>query len=459
MDSPSKNRRTLTAYNAAMTGQPTRPEQQHRDAARGVLNKSVVTLAIQPLNQALTLTGRKAYNVMLHIAQNQQRSPDGLFKAPISAILHGYGSTTKLSDRLQTYIEQMVQTTVVWRPLSTGENETLLLEGIEPAAVEPSEEVRTFALLAEARISKEQGMYWVRWSYPPSIQESLLAPQRWARIELASVARLPSYAALALYEICARYKDNPSSLTSRHPPDFWVDVLRDGRGARREYRKFKSEILMRAIREINAETEIMVELIEHRLRGRLETVQFKVKRQRDPNRVPTAADVTLVMRASTHGIREAQVDDLQRRHGRGALEAALDAYERLTAAGQPAPPASEYVGAILAQKKMEPRPSQRSGPARADPADGQLVEEGRWLAERMAQMKAEFDRLPEADKRSWLEAARPQILSAASTTAMTRRRLAEGDWRSPLVYLGVVRAYAEATYGPNWDRPTSTVEG
>lgn len=78
---------------------------------------------------------------------------------------------------------------------------------------------------------------------------------------------------------------------------------------------------------------------------------------------------------------------------------------------------------------------------------------------RHVRLAVHFTPPPGDGKRSWLEAARPQILSGASTTAMIRRRLAEGDWRSPLVYLGVVRAYAETTYGPTWDRPNSTVEG
>ena len=108
------------------------------------------------------------------------------------------------------------------------------------------------------------GEAWVTWYYPPSIKEQLLSPERWAQIELKSIARLSTYTGVALYEICARYKDSPGGLTSKHDPDFWTRVLREGGGSKpREFRKFKNELLMPAIAQINEVTEIFIEPIEH----------------------------------------------------------------------------------------------------------------------------------------------------------------------------------------------------
>ena len=64
-------------------------------------------LAIEPLTIAFTTTGRKAYDVMLWLAQRSPSAPDGGYSSPVSAILKGYGSTTKASERVQRYIEQM----------------------------------------------------------------------------------------------------------------------------------------------------------------------------------------------------------------------------------------------------------------------------------------------------------------------------------------------------------------
>ena len=95
------------------------------------------------------------------------------------------------------------------------------------------------------------------------------------------LAKLGSYTAVALYEICARYRDNPSGVTSRKPVAWWVDALSNGPGPeRREWRKFKNERVKEAVAEINAETDLEIELIEHK-QGRVITeVQFAVRKKR-----------------------------------------------------------------------------------------------------------------------------------------------------------------------------------
>jgi hypothetical protein len=309
------------------------PQTLHQPAASsavGTLSKSVFALAIEPLTMALTVTGRKAYDVMLWIAQRGPAAADGGYTSPVSAILRGYGSTTKASERVQRYIEQMVQTTVVWRPLAASEQGNMLLEGFEAAAPEKiSDEARTFPLLAEARLYIRGGEAWVTWYYPPSIKEQLISPERWAQIELNSIARLSTYTAVALYEICARYKDSPGGLTSRHEPEFWTRVLREGGGIKpREFRKFKNELLMPAVAEINEETEIEVELIEHREQSTLQAVQFKVARKaKEKAKIPDAADVTLVMRAAKLGVRESDLDALVAKYGALKVTEGLDAME------------------------------------------------------------------------------------------------------------------------------------
>ena len=73
---------------------------------------------------------------------------------------------------------------------------------------------------------------------------------------------------------------------------------------------------MPAVAEINEEAEIEVELIEHREQSTLHAVQFKVARKaREKAKIPDAADVTLVMRASKLGVREVDLDVLTAKYG------------------------------------------------------------------------------------------------------------------------------------------------
>ena len=90
-------------------------------ATPATLNKPVVALAIVPLNRSLTVTARKAYNVMLHIAQREGDTGDAGFSAPLNAILRGFGSGNNIATDAKRYIDQMMSTKIEWRPLSEGE--------------------------------------------------------------------------------------------------------------------------------------------------------------------------------------------------------------------------------------------------------------------------------------------------------------------------------------------------
>jgi hypothetical protein len=383
----------------------------------------------------------------------------------VSAILRGYGSTTKASERVQRYIEQMVQTTVVWRPLAASEQGNLLLDGFEAGAAEKvTDEARTFPLLAEARLYIRSGEAWVTWYYPPSIKEQLVSPERWAQIELNSIARLSTYTAVALYEICARYKDSPGGLTSRHEPEFWTRVLREGGGIKpREFRKFKNELLMPAVAEINQETEIEVELIEHREQSTLQAVQFKVARKaREEPKIPDAADVTLVMRAAKLGVREVDLDALTAKYGALKVTEGLDAMEAYISDTNAAKIMNRggYLKAVLANRfpeggvpgplsPTEVRPATKVDPGREQQ---ELVEA--WKANRHKQIRAEFSALPDDEKAKWIDQATPTIRQWSVMTPALRKRVADRDWESPLISRVVLDVYASTRHGAGWKEPS-----
>jgi hypothetical protein len=437
----------------------------------GTLSKSVVVLAIEPLNMALSITGRKAYNVMLWLAQRGKRDAEGFYSSPVSEILRGYGSTTNASKRVQGYIQQMMGTTIVWRPLAAGDEtlvtrtpETMPLDGIDPAA-RVTNETRTFPLLAEARIFQRGGEAWVRWFYPPTVQEQLVSPERWAQLELASIATLSTYTAVALYEICARYKDVPGGLTTRKPPEFWSSVLREGGGAKpREWRKFKNELLMPAIGDINEKTEITLELREHRERGIVTDVQFAVARKATlAQQAPDPADVTLVMRASALGVREEDLDALITKYGPLKVVEGLDAIDGQLADNKLVHNRPAYLRRILANRFPEGQgeggvgdlsPAERAIGAPAGRQRALEQQHEAWKAERIREIQAEFERLEAAQQDRWISEAADRLLSANPSPGV-RKRLAERDWQSPLIRMAVLTTYASARYGSAWLDPVS----
>jgi hypothetical protein len=509
------------------------PRKRKDTATPATLNKPVVALAIVPLNRSLTVTARKAYNVMLHIAQREGDTGDAGFSAPLNAILRGFGSGNNIATDAKRYIDQMMSTKIEWRPLSEGEQWLLPLD--EPAAPPagsavasgssaaaprldgPTDELRSFHMLSEVRLYKRAGENWVTWFYPPTIKEQMLGPHRWARLELEVIARLSTYTAVALYEICARYRDNPGGVTSRHPWDWWVQVLRGSEGSKqREWRKFKNEFVNPAIREINAVSDIEVELAEYKQGRAIADVQFAVRKkpaQAMPNK-PEPPDVTSLLRAARLGVRETDAEALVERFGEGPMTAALDAMERFVEAnaGKPIVNKAAYLKAILVsqdkERRADDRPSplpaapeadraaaQRSGPAlpsagsqdRGPQPVRQVLEQlattaaapGRALADGGAgstgaepagstprltteadeqqarvlqQVRRRFELLPPAEQSAWVARLAAHAAGSGSATPNVMRRLQAGQWQSPLVTAMLMRYYAEQTLGSGWAR-------
>lgn len=490
-------------------------------AAPATLNKPVVALAIVPLNRSLTVTARKAYNVMLHIAQREGDTGEAGFSAPLNAILRGFGSGNNISTDAKRYIDQMMSTKIEWRPLSEGEQWLLPLE--EPAAAGnnpglpagpvppnpprldgPTDELRSFNMLSEVRLYKRAGENWVTWFYPPTIKEQMLGPNRWARLELEVIARLSTYTSVALYEICARYRDNPGGVTSRHAWDWWVQVLKGSEGSKqREWRKFKNEFVNPAIKEINEVSDIEVDLVEYKQGRAIADVQFAVRKKSAsvmPNK-PEPPDVTNLLRAARLGVREADAESLIHRHGEEAVSAALGAMERYMQAnaGKPIVNKAAYLKAILASLEKErpagepaprlsapaqpsagtspwptgapdtgPRPVGRlieglhdglhagqrdAGPARPETTPGAprlTTEANEHQARVLAQVRKVFEALDPAQQASWVRRLAQHAAGSGSATPNVMRRLHAGQWQSPLVTAMLMRYYAEQTYGPEW---------
>ncbi|MBT9596672.1 MAG: RepB family plasmid replication initiator protein [Vitreoscilla sp.] len=435
-----------------------------RDLPSTTLNKPVAALAIVPLNKSLTVTARKAYNVMLHIAQREGDTGDSGFSAPLNAILRGFGVGNNISTDAKRYIDQMASTKIEWRPLSHGEQwqvnragqgtQQAVLPELEPEL--PEDELRIFHMLAEVRLYKKGGENWVTWFYPPTIKEQILGPHRWARLELEVIARLSTYTSVALYEICARYRDNPGGVTSRHPWQWWIPVLRGSEGSKqREWRKFKNEFVNPAIREINEVSDIEIELIEFKQGRAVSDVQFTV-RKKPANALlkrPEPPDITNLLHAARLGIRDADAQALIDRHGEAAMAAGLAAMERYLggATAKPIMNKAAYLKTILAGQPLtplEPAPAQASTPMASTPR--LTTDDDERQARALAAVRPEFEALGPAQQAEWVQRMRAHLVGRGGISPAIIRRLDAGQWQSPLVVAMMMRFYAEQTFGPNW---------
>lgn len=269
------------------------------------LRKAVEAIAIQPKSGKITLLTRKLFNVLLAVAQQADESGD-TYRALLSDIVANSAFDSNDTALVKEHLRRMVSVQVEW---STG-----------TSSQKPGRKWGISTLIADAEILEDPSTrrVWVEFSFAPKIKKKLLDPVQYARLSLQFQSQLRSSAGLALYEICVRYLTNPSHLTMRETWEWWRPILSGtpdteaGDEAKREYKYFKRDYLRPAIAEVNAVTNICVELVEHREGRRVAEIQFRVTERKQPmlalDEHPNVFDSTLVDRMVKIGIplKEAQ---------------------------------------------------------------------------------------------------------------------------------------------------------
>jgi hypothetical protein len=414
-------------------------------------------IVMVPRSARVTLTARRIYTVLLHVSQTRMLAMPGMpqadfmFEAPLISILRTTGSDGTDRTAAKRYLSEMRSLEVDWESTAPG-------DGVK---------WRGFSMLSEVALEVRRGETWVSWSFPPSIMSALRDPQRWARIDLDVLTRLSTYAAIALYEICVRYRDNPGGVTSRKPVGWWTDALSNMPGGdRREWRKFKNERVKEAVEEINRETDLEIELIEHRQARVVIEVQFAVrKRSRHalPHLHEQPVDAGLRLRGKTLGIREAKIESLIGEFGEERVHEKIELLERRAANDKlcDIENAYSYLRSLLrdddgtgrrrAAAASAPAPVPALPPG-SPPASAQVREEG-GAGDRIRAMKREVEQLDPAQLQVWVERALQDLAAKGLLTAVISRRAAQGDVLHGLLGSVVVQVYATATHGPSWNAP------
>ena len=440
-----------------------------------LLRKPVNTLAIVPKSHKITSLGRKSYNVLLHEAQAQGLDK-AVFQAPLERIIRGIDFDSNDQALIKQHLRAMVSTTVEWQSPTTGEGASWNVSG----------------LLAHARLSKVRGQVWVEWSYAVNLKQELLEPTVFARLSLEILSQLRSHAGIALYEICSRYKD--IGRTSRQAWSWWRPVLsgrpETDKTARLEYRIFKRDTLKPAVAEVNAVTDLEIELVEHKAGRFIDELQFLIRRKPQAMlalRVPSEpVDLSLIARAQALGVDDARAEELADAHGSDALRQGLDALQRRVANAFPEPLRDPYrylkalmpggveragQGAATVLLAQEPEPlgtlapsatrapstagSLRSAGAVAGPAEQrrQSLWAAAWLRRRHEQVSADIARLP-ADEQARLCDLLADDMAARQVHPSIRKRLQASGWQHPMVLHDMLRFYARGAIGEHWDQPT-----
>jgi hypothetical protein len=421
-----------------------------------VLKKAVNTLAIIPKSSRITTLGRKSYNVLLYQAQEQGLEKE-VFRAPLDAVVKGLDFDSHDLALIKKHLRAMVSTTVEWQSPTTGEGSNWNVSG----------------LLAHARLSKERGQVWVEWSYAVNLKQELLEPTVFARLRLEVISQLRSHAGVALYEICTRYKD--IGRTARQAWRWWYPVLSGNppseKSERLEYRIFKRDTLKPAIAEVNAITDIDVELVEHKEGRFISEIQFRIAPKRQAslglglNRPPQPVDMALIARARQLGVGDEAAEAMAAAHGDDAFRSGLDSLERRRASTFPEPlrDATRYLRALMPAEASRAQARAAEQEAAAQPAaveaagrEQQDKRSARWLAEwtrrQHEKCAADIEALSPERQQELVQGLLQALHDRQAHPSITKR-LATSGWQHPMVRHEMLRYFGSATYGEGWDKP------
>lgn len=428
-----------------------------------LLLKHVNAVALMPVvgGRRISSLGRKLFNVLLHRAQDTGEQDE--YEARLHEVVGDAAYNSNDTTAIKKTLKELLTTLVEWQSATDGEVDAWDVSN----------------LLSGAGITKDKRTkaVTIRWRYDSKIRAQLLSPDRYARLSFEAITQLSTHAAMALYEICARYVDNPGHKTARRHWRWWQPVLTGiaVKESKTEYRYFKRDVLQKAIAEINACTNLEI-------RGPIEfkesdnktiaDIQFEVYlRSRVPAREKprpleniVVDDLPIIGRAINVGVKQGEAEALITKHGSEKFSAAVAELENR----QKMP--SEKVGAVLkpgawlkahlsrisleAEEEGAVAASSRShGPSAAEITKRQASWTYEWLQRKKSALRRAFDDLDDEQQKECLEAFREHLKVTEQAQAL--RRLDLSGWEHRLVIDAFFKFFGVKTQGDGWDKPRS----
>jgi hypothetical protein len=415
------------------------------------LRKPVNTLAIVPQSRKITVLGRKAYNVMLSIAQNQGIEKE-VYRAPLTEIVSGIDYSSNDSELIKKHLRSMASTVVEWNSPTTGEGADWTV----------------CTLISYARIVKTGGQNWVEWDYALPLKQELLAPSVFAKLPLGMLSQMHTHAGIALYEICTRYK--AIGRTSRQNWRWWLPVLtghpNSEKLAKTEYRFFKRDSIKPAIAEVCAITDIEIELVEHKNGKSISDLQFLVRPKAQAflqlKTPPKPVDLAIVKKAVALGISDDKAEELTAQFGETSMIEGLMALEGRVATSFPEPVRDpyRYLKALLSGEQSKQAAEQITSEKTPQTLEleskkRQIEMKAAWSDEWVRRQRAKVTTMlmeKSEEAVAELTAALLESLIQANSHPSLSKRLQTSGWNHPLVRHLMIDFYAKAALGEDWEK-------
>ena len=404
----------------------------------------------------LTALGRKTYNVILMYSwqqinnikkQNLSISAEHLFEAPIIDLVR---KVSHSEHEPKTLIKKhLLEMRRIVMDLSAPDAKNGIV-------------FSDLNLLSEVQIEIRNNISWVLWSFPPSLMKLISDINVFSSwLDIDEIIKLRSYTAIALYEICMRYKDNPSKLTCKNPTQWWVEVLSNSQCSKlnikpdkniREWRKIKHELVINAIDDINTNTHLTIKLIEIKIGRSVESVQFSIeKKPLGHTVIEHQIPANLALQASKLDINFPTISSLlMSGYSNNVIETCLNKLEgRINANGlEKIENKCAYLKKLI--DKISPNIEKPSAIIDNKHTNKTVELVHSPESESRSLMKKEFLLL---DDNMQLDYAHKCIKSLTKRKLISPtyiRLVAENKWKSGVLLWESVNIYATETYGENW---------
>lgn len=393
-----------------------------------VLKKPSSTLGVTPTHGNLSVTARRAFTAMMILAKSQLNKEENrqVFSATLQQITSGIDAKKNSASTIKQYILEMLTTVVEWEAPSESDN-------LMWAAC---------TLVSEVQMVRKNGEVIINWSYAPTLREELANPSRYAQINETSLMDLKIGASYPLYEICARYKDNPSHLSAKKPWQWWYLKLAGkpkNTEVSTEYKFFKRDTLSQAIKVVNKLSEITIELIEIRVGKKVVDLQFKVERKQTALPIQTdekAFDSAIKLGLSKKEIRELTAEFGEDKFAIG-LQKLKDRNQRAEEVNYPA----AWIRRVLQVEETQTVAHETHTPVEQSPIPAAVIDrKAEAFAEFFKAVQAEFESL-NADTQSNIVKDYIVQLESTKGSLLQLAKLKENDWTHPIVKNGVLKYF------------------
>ncbi len=271
----------------------------------------------------LSLLSRKLLNVMMYHAQGLKQpglnapidtpAAKKYFWVPLADLARDAAYGSKDVEFLKQQIEELQNVRILMEDDRRWTSENL---------------VASVTFVNPGGANKFGGRMWFGFAFPPEVHEMVMAPGTYTRLSIVYQGLLRSGPALALYEVCRRYASNPSKLTFIETCEYWHGVLTGSPVSENTtpYKYLKRDVIKPAMAEINALTDIQVELIEYKNGRRVERLQFKVEPARQPHLdfpAPPVVDLDLMGRIMEFGFSQQEASDIVAQYGDDKIRASI----------------------------------------------------------------------------------------------------------------------------------------